>query len=179
MNILRKAMVPAASVAAIVLVIAVATPRAVHAVVATLVDVANTPTSAVPTVLAPAASRLYSSSCSGTFGVSATFATCDFETVPAGETLIVETESIFAGVDYGVGLQFAQISNGTTILRMPLVLQSSGANGGSDQYVAALTARIWVKAQQTPQCEVLLTGFNSDSFNNLSCSIFGYLVPAQ
>jgi len=42
-------------------------PKAAHAVVAALVQVVNTPTSAIPTVLAPAASNIYISSCSGLY----------------------------------------------------------------------------------------------------------------
>ena len=48
MNLLRKAFVPLAGVAVIVLVISMAGPRAVHAVVSTLVSVVNTSANPVP-----------------------------------------------------------------------------------------------------------------------------------
>src|SRR5215471_17367047 len=50
------------------------------------VQVANTPTSAVPTVAAPAASQLYRASCTGSYD-GRDIAACFFPTVPAGQTL--------------------------------------------------------------------------------------------
>jgi hypothetical protein len=47
-NLLRKAVVPLSGVAAVVLVVLLATPRAVHAVVAALVQVVNTSANPVP-----------------------------------------------------------------------------------------------------------------------------------
>jgi hypothetical protein len=76
-------------VAVVALVLLVAAPRTAHAVVAKLVSVVNT----VPIVVAPSAPLLYESNCTGAFG-GGQEATCDFQALPAGNTLFIDAVSI-------------------------------------------------------------------------------------
>jgi hypothetical protein len=89
--------------------------------------IANTPTTAVPTVAAPAASQLYESSCTGFFnGGSAIIYT--FAPPPAGHTLFIETASILYSSTSGqvpVSALIANANNGFSIA-IPMVQQGGG-----------------------------------------------------
>lgn len=150
-------------------------PRAAHALVATLVQVVNTPTNAVPTVQAPAATQRYHSQCSEN-GYQQTYAQCDLQPVPAGQTLFVESVSLagaagdaespdlYAGVfytdEYGVNFQ------------MPMLQQ-----GSANMWVGNFAGRISIVATKTPSCGVFFR--SSKNFAAVSCSVYGYLAPAQ
>jgi hypothetical protein len=151
-------------------------PKAVHAAVAALVQVVNTPTTAVPTVAAPAANQLYASHCDaanspGTFSVQ-----CAFDPPPAGQTLFIETMSITCNSPHGSPPVQTTISNGSGVQQnIPMVFQ--GTSNGIDFFAGALTGRIWVKAGTTPTCSVFP---NTDIGNFfINCGISGYLAPAQ
>lgn len=181
MNLLRKALVPLAGAAIIVLVLSIGGPRAVHAVVAALVQVENTPTSAVPTVAAPAASQLYSSSCRAGFGTSNS-ATCTFTTVPAGQTLFIETESIRVNPSHGIDPILAAIEPvgplGSQIY-LPIVQQAVDILG-NDTFLGTTAGRIWAQAGAIPNCVVSLVS-PPDLFlsGGIACTISGYLAPAM
>jgi len=66
-------------------------------VVSTLVSVVNT----VPIVVAPSAPLLYESNCTGGFG-GGQEASCDFQSVPAGNTLFIDAISIFGYWEPGI-----------------------------------------------------------------------------
>ncbi len=100
-SLVRKAIVPLLGVAVVVLVLLIATPRAVHAIVATVVQVANTSANPVPvttpTHLGVPLSSLVALNCmiSGTtcssfrqIDASGNQAATDY-TIPAGQTLLV------------------------------------------------------------------------------------------
>lgn len=88
MNLLRKASVSLVGVAVLALVMSVAVPRAVHAVAAALVrDVDN------------AGRHPFSSSCTGNFDDSSV-ARCSI-TIPDGEEVVLQTESIFVTAEAG------------------------------------------------------------------------------
>ena len=93
------------------LVVKVTMPKAVHAAVAALVQVANTPTNPVPTAdVNQAASQIVTINCSSTFGgqtcvpVNSTgdllFGT--IYTVPAGQTLVITDADVLT--DQGTGI---------------------------------------------------------------------------
>ena len=152
-----------------------AAPKAVHAAAALLVEVANTPTSSVPMVAAPAASQLYSSSCtnywSGGSGIG-----CFFAPPPAGKTLFIETMSISSVTDSAaVGPAEAEINsnNGSGYsVYIPMVQQVGGS-----YFVGTVAGRMWVKAGESPDCFVQSWG-NSQS-GGITCNAIGYLAPAQ
>src|ERR1700686_2062365 len=87
-------------------------PRTAHAITATMVQVVNTTTTAIPAVQAPASSTLYSHVCIGSqfFPSAESTSTCTFPDLPAGETLIVETVSLVVGTN-GTGPEVAFIGD--------------------------------------------------------------------
>ena len=171
-NFVRKSILPLAGVAAIVLVLSMAGPRAVHAVTAALVQVMNTPTSAVPAVQAPAVSQIYSGLCQAVFNASDS-ARCGMTAVPAGQTLFVETISVQAG---GLGAPPATTqfggSSGIPLIFVPMFSQASG-----DAYIGTVSARVAVKAGDVPTCAMIAD--NIISGRSFFCVVNGYLAPAQ
>jgi hypothetical protein len=95
----RILMVAGAGALAGILAIAIA-PKTAHALVAALVQVSNTPSSAVPVTYAPAASNVYFATCkgffSGSFGSS-----CTMPPTPADRTLVIEAASIISQTGVG------------------------------------------------------------------------------
>src|SRR5271170_5213996 len=87
----RFLMVAGAGALAGILAIAIA-PKTAHALVAALVQVANTPSSAVPVLYAPAASNVYFAMCENF--VNGFAGSCTLSPVPAGRTLVIEAASI-------------------------------------------------------------------------------------
>jgi hypothetical protein len=186
MNLLRKALVPFMGVAVIALVLLVAAPRTAHAVVATLVSVVNT----VPIVVAPSAPLLYESNCTGAFGGSQE-ATCDFQAVPAGNTLFIDAVSILGFWESGLAPQHTRVLTYNTGASYP---EGQGTAGGGtqgvalyvpmmragtdflDNYVGTLTnASVWTASSPVPKCQVLLNG--TSSVGVTSCTIWGHLAP--
>jgi hypothetical protein len=168
---LRKSLLPAAGVVAVALLIAVASPRAVHAVAAALVQIVNTPATAVPILHAPAASQLYNHSCVVSFsGNSSSY--CHLPTVPTGQTLFVETVSFWGHIGVGTGVYEAYLGNGTAdgLLYVPVSQQYPGFVEGT------LSAKAFYGAGSTPMCSMSL---DQTTGNNFRCYVFGYLAPAQ
>jgi hypothetical protein len=105
-------------------------PRAAHAVAATLVQAVNTPTDAVPTVHAPAASEFYVHSCSTQSATQSIILSCTFPALPASKTLIAESFS-YLNETSGAELMetyIYQSQTGSTVplLYIPFVLQDNG-----------------------------------------------------
>src|SRR5579871_298652 len=106
----RKFLLPVAGVVAAAAIVTIISPRAVHAITAAMVQVVNTPTNALPTVHAPAASQLYSSYCYGSFSNPyPNSASCQLAAVPAGQSLVIETVSTAISPDKGIYPFQAQI----------------------------------------------------------------------
>jgi hypothetical protein len=172
MKLVKGTLMGVGVVALIASLMNIVAPKAVHAAVAALVEVANTPTTAVPTVAAPAASQLYFSSCTASYGGSGN-ATCNFAPVPAGQTLFIESASIHSSSSPGADPASAWIAaDGITFV--PMVQQA--AFPGSDNFAGSLAGRIWAKAGTPLFCYVAL---NNNSGGGLQCAISGYLAPAQ
>jgi len=155
-------------------------PKAVHAAAAALVvDVANTPTTAVPVVLAPAASQLYSSSCTHSGFATGEGASCSLTAPPAGKTLFIETVSIEAGFDNGDVVYNAFVTTTsdfqTNAVFIPMLQQ--GVLFGEAYSVGTAAVRVWVASGVTPSCFLSLN--NISESGGFTCNISGYLAPAQ
>lgn len=177
MNFVRKALLPTAGVAAIVLIVSLASPRAVHAIAAALVQVVNTPANAVPTMLAPAASQLYQSSCTGQSGGYAN-AFCLLDPVPAKQTLFVEAVNMIAYAESGnspIQPYFSAAGNfdwskpGNHFI--PLFAQGSGL------WIGNLAGRVYSSATVRPGCYVYFA--SNSTGGTVICQVSGYLAPAQ
>jgi hypothetical protein len=175
----RMLMVAGAGALAGILAIAIA-PKTAHALVAALVQVSNTPSSAVPVMYAPAASNVYFASCEGFFS-GGSLGSCTMPPTPADRTLVIEAASILTqtapGVDPSYG--FLNTSSQGPVFVIPMQRQSPF--GGVDSYAGQLQGRITIPAITsdglTPSCGVAL-GQNS-SFGELFCAISGYTIPAN
>ena len=175
MKLLKQAMAVLGTVVVIAVIVVLVTPKTAHALVATLVQVENTPTTAVPTVIAPAAGQLYNSVCSvDTNGPG--FSECNFTPVPAGKTLIVETGSVETE-SLGASAPFLArlVDSNTFNLFVSIPLVQEGSNGGSTNFAGALSGRIGISV--TPGCQVGFGGALVE--NRIFCALSGYLVSAQ
>jgi|SRR5580658_9519544 hypothetical protein len=181
----RLLMIAGAVALAGILGLAIA-PKAAHALVAALVQVVNSPTTAVPTVLAPAASNIYLSICSVGYN-GATGNVCDFSAVPPGQTLVVTALTIWSESTPGADPQLAQLAlpvypAGPFWFAVPMVRQASSST--YDYYAGTLAGPILIPAgtwpfSPGPQCQVFLNGASTTSNSQFQCTISGYLVPSS
>jgi hypothetical protein len=112
MNILRRTLMAIGGMAVVSLVIALAAPKAAHALVATLVQVVNTTANPVPTSLTDALNSFdvenacnFSLSSNGGSSGSDTCKIPAIYTVPAGKIAVVETVSGRCVTDTGTALR--------------------------------------------------------------------------
>ncbi len=175
----RMLMVAGAATLAGILAIAIA-PKTAHALVAALVQVANTPSSAVPVMYAPAASNVYFATCEGFFSGSPS-GSCTMPPTPADRTLVIEAASITSqtGVGSDPSDAFIFTSGDGPFFSIPMQLQSP--QNLIDDYTGQLQGRITIPAIAgfglTPSCEVVL-GKNS-SLGEFYCTISGYTITAN
>jgi hypothetical protein len=151
-------------------------PRTATAIVATLVQVANTPTTAIPAVHAPSASELYVYTCVANYGGNSS-ASCSFPTVPAGKTLIAEAFSISSASSPGADPSQAYLCTENTChiaFFVPMFQQASAQ--GADFFTGAIGAHFSMVT--TPACVVQLSASSGSNFS-FNCTISGYLVPAS
>jgi hypothetical protein len=181
MNILRRTVMAIGGMTVVALVIVLAAPKAAHGIVATFVQVVNTPTNAIPAVQAPAASDLYVYTCNAAFDFSS-FASCTFPAVPAGKTLIIEAVSFFSqtspGADPNLAYIYAvdPIGDANIFIYIPLLAQPTGGDGLQlHHFVGTIGGRIYLKTAPTCSAALVVTS----SFNGMLCTVSGYLVPAH
>jgi len=173
MNLLRRFLLPLAGVAAVLFIISIATPRAVHAITAALVQIVNTPANAVPTVLAPAASQIYQETCSQ-YMTSGNVGTCYLRAVPAGQTLFIDTLSFYLFTDHG-NVAYEVYLAGDRKIWVPLSLPQTSS--GLDAYTTTLSVRFTVPQSVQPQCTMYLK--NMTAYSAVLCTVSGYLAPSQ
>ena len=184
-NLLHKVLVPVSAVAVVAVALSLVAPRAVRASVAALVQVVNT----VPTVIAPSAPLLYESNCAGGFFGSQE-ASCDFQAVPAGNTLFIDAVSIQGYWEGGIGPQDAWVLTYNTGTSYPEGQTTAGGAQGValhvhltrespdilENYDGTLTnVSVWTANSPGPKCKVLLNGMSSQGVT--SCTIWGHLAP--
>ncbi len=177
MRLIRKLVLPVAGVVGAVAIVTIISPRAVHAITAALVQVMNTPTNAVPTTLAPAFTQTYAANCSSNYN-GGQYAQCSLPQVPAGQTLFVETVSLYSVSNHGVGPTVAQVaSGGSAGFLVPMAQQLSEAGSNLDFYVGTLSARMAIGPQFMPGCYMALSA--ASTAGRFDCGVMGYLAPAQ
>jgi len=151
-----------------------AAPRAAHAVVAALVQIANTPTNSVPVVVAPAANQLYHNHCQNSN--SSAEVGCFLPAVPAGETLIVQTAGISYAAPPGVTPIDSFVGAPSELIVVPLFQQGS-TNFATYYSGLAVGANLAISGGLTPGCSADLNNFTTSGI--FQCYVTGYLVPAQ
>ena len=179
MSFVRKVLLPVAGVIALALIVMIASPRAAHALAAALVQVANTPNTAVPTVQAPAANQIAAGHCEGVIPLAvAGHAICYGPAVPADKTLVIETTSVDAYMSTGHPPVSVTVGGpGDAAIRVPMIRQGD-LYSGVDHYVGTLVgARVYLAAGKVPQCLVVTWSQTGNSF--FTCDWSGYYVPAH
>jgi len=181
MRLIRKLALSVAGVVAATAIVTIVSPRAVHAVTAALVQVVNTPTNAVSTVHAPAASQLFATYCIADF-INSNNARCDFPPPPDGKTFFVETFSVRTNTPAGadpIWVQLQGMSPSDPIVYIPMSQQAPGAPN-RDYFTGTVAVRVGYAAPTWPLCQVILSQTTSTEFNRgLSCAIAGYFAPSQ
>src|SRR5262249_32949074 len=99
---------------------------------------------------------------------------CNFPTVPIGQTLFVESLTINSQSSLGADPNQARISNGSVSAYIPMIRQASAF--GADFFIGAMAGRISFLEGETPECAVFLA---ASSNAGITCSLYGYLAPAQ
>jgi hypothetical protein len=158
-------------------------PKAAHALVAALVQVANTPTTAIPVVHAPAASDVYVGTCVAYFRADAGN-TCVLPPAAAGKTLIIENASIVTQTETGADPTSAAIitGGGSAEISYYIPMQLQAPQFGIDDYTGQLQGRITVPSigpsYGIPVSCIVQLGQNS-SYGEMYCTVSGYMIPAN
>ena len=198
MNVLRKILIGLGSITAVALVLALAAPKTVHAVVSTLVTVTNNvpvlnPTSssgtqAIITEETEGASRVpmqavcnvQNSSGPGIFGCS------DMYTVPLGQRLVIEYvgAQCITSSGFNVYSAFLATSEGGTSGALDfLPVINEGPAGGTGPYGTGLALGVGqsLRIYADPGSQVQLQFVTTAVTNYASCgaAISGYLEPAN
>jgi hypothetical protein len=181
MNFLRKALLPLAGVIALALIVMIASPRAAHALAVALVQVANTPNTAVPIVQAPASNQIATGRCQEYIPSSwSGSVTCSGPGVPAEKTLVIETVTVEADTTTGYPPVTVTLAGDETSPRVHVpVIQQGSMYGGLDHYVGTLVgARLYLPAGQVPGCTVVFWDSNGNGAS-FRCDWSGYYVPSH
>ena len=182
MRLLKEALGILGALVVLMVIVAFVSPKAARGVAAALVQVVNTPTTAVPTVAAPAATQIYNSQCQSSDVASVSsfsYLYCTFSpAIPAGQTLFIQTMSILTN-STGGDPEAGWISSSTEPLYLPqlyipLVREATSAAG--DFWAGALGGSFAVPGPASPSCVAFM---NANVSGSVSCVITGYLAPAQ
>jgi hypothetical protein len=137
------------------------------------ISVANRPTNAIPVVQAPIGTNIYNNTCSNTSEGSTG---CVFPSIQTGMVLYVESASIQTYSTTGADPSLAGITEGLIAPPhfIPMIAQQPSSAG--DSYVGQMVGAVHLPAGQ-PGCEVFL-GVATGTVT-ITCTLFGYLVPAS
>ena len=175
MKLLKQAMGVFGTVVVITLLVASAVPKTAHALVATLVQVVNTPTQSVPTWRTDNDGRNVVQLVYGETMLSGTSSSVNQPlsgyTVPFGSRLVIDSVSVFAYPPAGQKV-FAFLFNGSTYTGVPAILQ--GTFGSSDYFQNAIPVRGYVDPGQ----QYKVTMVRSDSTGSMFWDVqaVGHLV---
>ena len=175
MKVLRSILVGLGCAALLAVVVALAAPRATHAVVAALVQVTNTTSNPVP-VLDVASKHPFSASCSSNLTNVDNFNEC-LIAVPAGKMLVIQTVSVHAVVNPGVRVAhqvFTTLNGGSSNFIWVNVPFGGTDPGGFDELQQSQQAVAYADPASNISCSALYTAFATT--NELDCTIYGYLV---
>ena len=174
MRLVRGMLLGIGALALIALLTTAIAPRAVRAAAEALVQVANTPTTAVPAVEAPAASQIYYGHCEGLFNDS-NFAGCSLPPVPSGQTLFIETASMqtIPSIGGNAPTQSDVVPSlfDAPVLFLPMALRAGG------YYDGTVGVRVPFPAGSQPWCQNYVASGGDYGF--MQCAVWGYLAPAQ
>lgn len=155
MKLLKQAMALLGSVVVIAVLVALVTPKTAHALVATLVQVVNTPSQPVPTWRTDNDGRSVVRLSYGEFMPAGTVISEGKPlldtvsglayTVPAGERLVIDNVSLLADPPTGQKVE-ANFSEGPQVTNVPLIFE--GTFGTNDSFDNAIPLRDYVEPGQ-------------------------------
>jgi|SRR5580658_5349985 hypothetical protein len=185
MKLVRKVLSALGGIFLAAFLIAALAPKAAHAIVATLVQVVNTPTTAIPTVQAPAETTFYSNSCSGTYLPHDAYAYCTFPPLPVpSDSLVVESVTINSVSSPGADVASAQFcgTDFNLCYFVPMIKMATYPSpvGAPDNWTGSLGGRIYFQPNAggiTPGCQVNVIVV--PNAGGISCTVSGYLVPSS
>lgn len=176
MNFAKRILLVAGSAALAVMLGGLLAPKAVHAVVAALVQVTNTSANPVP-VTDVGTLEPFQTFCVGSDGVGVVTDQCTF-TVPANKRLVVRTASVQLIADAGVRVLRSGLSvdmGGTaSLFLVPAPFTGTGNLGTFDYSQGTQQLTVYADPGTTVACDANLNSPPS-SFNFFSCSVSGYL----
>jgi hypothetical protein len=167
MKFTRKSLLGLAGVGIASVLLTLAAPKAAHAVTATLVQVANTRATPVPTESVDEPGRHpYQTTCTG-FSNAYGLAYCNTPNVPAGYEFVIQSVSMYV---QNAAPQYAYIittvSNGVMDTYIPLTAQ------GGLNYVGA----VGLTLQNDPNNGITCDAVTSSTEAGVTCSFSGYLT---
>ena len=190
MRLLNRALAVVGTVVVVAAIAALVTPKMAHAFVATLVQVANTPSQPVPiTDIHEPALNAFQDTCFAVL-LRTSSATCNFQTVPAGKRLVIEDADILLAVSPGIRPTqvafFTPLSaNGsfTGVGHHLTATFMASAPNFADFFETHQSTRLYVDPSQTPSCSVGLSGqsgflgtFGTFEDPFLFCNLSGHFV---
>lgn len=184
MNLIRRIATGIGGTFVVALVIGLAAPKTVRAVVSALVTVANTSANPVPVSnINEPALEAYQDFCRVDLSITNG---CDFQTVPAGKRLVIQDADISLAVASGVRPYYVALTtplalNGSVVTvghHLTATFMATQPNFG-DWFETHQVVHLYVDPAQTPSCSVRVTapqklGDGTDAF--VFCNISGYLV---
>ena len=174
MNIVRKALTGLGGICLAALVVAALAPKATHGIVAALVQVTNTTANPVP-VTDVGSLQPFESNCAVSQG-SATGSDC-FISVPAGKRLVIQSVSMQLIMDrnvqpYTSGIIVTTGGNETPIyFNVPF---GSIDFFGHAEFNETKEVHAYMDGGSSVFCHSTNTALSEE--NDISCSVFGYLV---
>jgi hypothetical protein len=165
MKFAQRLLIGIGGLAAVAALLTVLSPKA-HALVATLVEVANTRSTPVPNQDVDSAARHpYQQNCSA---VGVGFLSCSFPTVPPNTEVVIQTVSVQINGAAPQLLQFGSTGGGVTVFtNIPSFAQ------GGPYSVATQPLTQYVDPGTNASCYSTTPGSTSVS---LACSVTGYTV---
>jgi hypothetical protein len=187
MRLLKQAVGVLGTLVVVVVIAALVMPKAAHGIVATLVQVVNTPANPVPNrdVDNPAF-QPFQASCTSFFNGQPAVAVCNLPAVPNGQRLVIEmVGSTFDTSHSAPVFELSIVTNGSTnVMTFPVQFQTTynavqpgGGVAALDHYVSTSQARLYANPGTTATCQQgtdLFGIYPSDL--SFGCSISGYLV---
>jgi hypothetical protein len=176
MNLLRRLSIVIGSTVLLACIVSLAAPKKARALVATLVQITNTPASPVP-VTEVGTQQPFDYTCNSTLTGPAGSNSC-YITIPAGKRLVALNASARIFVDAGVFVNFTFLflNNGQYAEQFLTVPPPIDFNPGSISYSISQPILAYVDPGTTSYCNIDYISTFPVKTNGLSCTISGYLV---
>lgn len=169
----KRILLAIGTIGAVAMLLALAAPKATHALVAALVQVTNTSSNPVP-VTEVGGLQPFQAEC---FADASGFDTPDcFVSVPPGKRLVLQMVSVFGVVDSGVGVRNADVQyvGGASPHELQFDLAFTTATATRNTFARSQPMTAYVDPDSSLHCVIFESAASNVNFFN--CSFVGYLV---